>query len=392
MKYIALYLSFLLTTAFIPTVNESMTQNETANGVLQKTHDKLSKIQTLKYDYYREINYKSEDYRAEYGCTKFLDFQSKDSIIGFTFQLDNEQSKQVYNGKEDFFLDKKKNLLKLNSRPTSRDFTSLSAFLNSILTLKQAIPSIVSDNDIEKTLKDTTVQNINYYLVTLTSKNKVLSSFGKFESITIKRDFYYKIFIDKSSFLPQKIIQSNNAEPNDFILTDFKNISYDIPRPTELSWYYSSYLKDFKILNEKKIVTIKAKTKAPDFNLEYVNKKDSLKLSSLKGNMVLLEFWIKNCGYCISAVPKLNSLVTKFEKRKFKVVGINSEDNNKEIELFYKRNIPVFKTVVGDLKISEAYGIDAFPTVVLIDKNGVVLYSGNLDIEKIQTLIENNLK
>ena len=392
MKYIALYLSFLLTTAFIPTVNESMAQNETANSVLQKTHDKLSKIQTLKYDYYREINYKSEDYRAEYGCTKFLDFQSKDSIIGFTFQLDNEQSKQVYNGKEDFFLDKKKNLLKLNSRPTSRDFTSLSAFLNSILTLKQAIPLIVSDNDIEKTLKDTTVQNINYYLVTLTSKNKVLSSFGKFESITIKRDFYYKIFIDKSSFLPQKIIQSNNAEPNDFLLTDFKNISCDIPGPTELSWYYSSYLKDFKILNEKEIVTIKAKTKAPDFNLEYVNKKDSLKLSSLKGNIVLLEFWIKNCGYCISAVPKLNSLVSKFEKRKFKVVGINSEDNNKDIESFYKRNIPVFKTVVGDLKISEAYGIDAFPTVVLIDKNGVVLYSGNLDIEKIQTLIEKNLK
>ena len=392
MKYIALYLSFLLTTAFIPTVNESMTQNETANGVLQKTHDKLSKIKTLKYDYYREINYKSEDYRAEYGCTKFLDFQSKDSIIGFTFQLDNQQSKQVYNGKEDFFLDKKKNLLKLNSKPTSRDFTSLSAFLNSILTLKQAIPSIVSDNDIEKTLKDTTVQNINYYLVTLTSKNKVLSSFGKFESITIKRDFYYKIFIDKSSFLPQKIIQSNNAEPNDFLLTDFKNISCDIPRPTELSWYYSSYLKEFKILNEKEIVTIKAKTKAPNFNLEYVNKKDSLKLSSLKGNIVLLEFWIKNCGYCISAVPKLNSLITKFEKRKFKVVGINSEDSNKDIELFYKRNIPVFKTVVGDSKISEAYGIDAFPTVVLIDKNGVVLYSGNLDIEKIQTLIENNLK
>lgn len=392
MKYVALYCSYLLTTAFIPTVNESISQNETANSVLQKTYDKLSKIQTLKYDYYREINYKSEDYRAEYGCTKFLDFQNKDSIIGFTFQLDNDQSKQVYNGKEDFFLDKKKKSLKLNSNPNYGDFISLSAFLNSILTLKQAIPSIIRDNDIEKTLKDTTIQDLDYYLVTLTSKNKVLSSFGKFESITIKRDFYYKLFIDKSSFLPKKIIQTNNAEPNDFMLTDFKNISYDIPTPTELSWYYSSYLNDFKILNVKETVTIKAKTKAPIFNLAYVNKKDSLKLSSLKGNIVLLEFWIKNCGYCISAVPKLNSLITKFEKREFKVVGINSEDNNKDIELFYKKNTPVFKTVVGNSKINEAYGIDAFPTVVLIDKKGVVLYSGNLDIENLQTLIENNLK
>jgi thiol-disulfide isomerase/thioredoxin len=391
MKYITLYFSFLLTTAFIPTVNESITHNETANSVLQKTYDKLSIIQTLKYDYYREINYKSEDYRAEYACTKFLDFQNKDSIIGFTFQLDNEQSKQVYNGKENFILDKKKKSLNLNSKSTYRDFTSLSAFLNSILTLKQAIPSIISDNEIEKTLKDTTIQNIDYYLVTLTSRNKVLSSFGKFESITIKRDFYYKLFIDKSSFIPQKIIQTNNAEPNDFMLTDFKNISFDIPRLTELSWYYSSYLNDFKILNAKETVTIKAKTKAPNFNLENVNKKDSLKLSSLKGNIVLLEFWIKNCGYCISAVPKLNSLITKFEKRKFKVVGINSEDNNKDIELFYKRNIPDFKTVVGNSKINESYGIKGFPTVVLIDKKGIVLYSGNLDIEKLQTLIKNNL-
>lgn len=391
MKYITLYFSFLLTTAFIPTVNKSITDNETANSVLQTTYDKLSKIQTLKYDYYREINYKSEDYRAEYECTKFLDFQNKDSIIGFAFQLDNEQLKQVYNGKEVFILDKKKKSLNLNSKPTYRDFTSLSAFLNSILTLKQAIPSIISDNEIEKTLKDTTIQNINYYLVTLTSRNKVLSSFGKFESITIKRDFSYKIFINKSSFLPQKIIQTNNAEPNDFVLTDFKNISYDTPKLTELSWYYSSYLNDFKILNNKETVTIKAKTKAPNFNLKYVNKNESLKLSSFKENIVLLEFWIKNCGYCISAVPKLNSLITKFEKRKFKVVGINSEDNNKNIELFYKRNIPIFKTVFGDSKINEAYGIDAFPTVVLIDKKGIVLYSGNLDIKKLQTLIENNL-
>ncbi len=391
MKSIIVYFLLLLKTAFIPTVNENNILNETANSVLQKTYDKLSKFQTLKYDYYREINYKSEDYRAEYACTKFLDFQNKDSIIGFTFQLDNEQSKQIYNGKEDFFLDKKKKSLKLNNKPIYRDFISLSAFLNSIFTLKQAIPSIISDNEIEKTLKDTTIQNINYYLVTLTSRNKVLSSFGKFELISIKRDFYYKIFIDKSSFLPQKIIQTNNAEPNDFMLTAFKNISYNIPRLAELSWYYSSYLNDFKILNDKEIATIKAKTKAPDFNLEFVNKKESLKLSSLKGNIVLLEFWIKNCGYCISAVPKLNSLITKFEKRKFKVVGINSEDNRKDIELFYRRNVPVFKTLISDSKINEAYGIYAFPTVVLIDKKGIVLYAGNLDIEKLLTLIKNNL-
>lgn len=221
--------------------------------------------------------------------------------------------------------------------------------------------------------------------------NKFLSSLGKFESTTIKRDFYYKIFIDKTTFLPRKIIQTNNAEPNDFILTEYKNISYNIPKPTELSWYYSSYLNDFKILNNKETLTIKANSIAPNFNLKYADKKDSLKLSSFKGNVVLLEFWIKNCGFCISAVPKLNFLNSKFAKRKFSIIGVNFEDNSKDIESFYKRNLPVFKTILGDLRIKESFGIGAFPTVVLIDKKGVVLYSGNLDIEKLQTLIENNL-
>lgn len=391
MKYITLYFSILLATTFTPPANDSTTDNETASSILQKTYDKLSKFRTLKYDYYREINYKSEDYKAEYSCTKFLDFQNKDSIIGFTFQLDNEQTRLVYNGKEYFTLDKNKKSLTLNTNPAYKDFTSLSAFLNSIFTLKQAIPSIISDNEIKKTLKDTTIHSINYYLVTLTSRNKVLSSFGKFESTAIKRDFYYKIFIDKKTFLPQKLLQTNNAEPNDFILTDYKNISFNIPRLTELSWYYSSYLNDFKILNNKETVIIKSKSKAPNFNLEYVNKKDSLKLSSLKGNVVLLEFWIKNCGFCISAIPKLNSLNVKFAKSKFRIIGINSEDNHVEIDSFYKRNIPVFNTVIGDSKTNESFGIDAFPTIVLIDKKGVVLYSGNLDIEKLQTLIEHNL-
>ena len=391
MKCIGLCFSFLLTTAFVSTVNKTLSEEETANGILQKTFDKLSKLQTLKYDYYREINYKSEDYRSEYSCTKFLDFQNQETVIGFSYQLDNEQSKLVYNGKENFILDKKKNSITINNKPSLNDFTSLSAFLNSILTLKNAIPSIIKDTDIEKTLADTAIQNKSYYLVTLTSRNQILSSFGKFEGINIQRDFYYKIFIDKSTLTPYQIIQTNNGEPNDFMLTAFKNIIYNAENPPELSWYYSSYLAEFKILNEKVIATIKAKTKAPDFNLAYANSKDSLSLTSLKGNLVLLEFWIKNCGYCISAVPKFNSLVTKFERSKFKVVGINLEDDNKGIELFYNRNKPAFKTVTGDKKISETYGVNEFPTVVLINKKGVVIYAGNLNMEKIETLIENNL-
>jgi thiol-disulfide isomerase/thioredoxin len=117
----------------------------------------------------------------------------------------------------------------------------------------------------------------------------------------------------------------------------------------------------------------------------------SFVLRRLKGKVVLLEFWIKNCGYCVGAVPELNALAAKYNKQQFQIVGINSHDTKEDIANFYQRTKPVFKTVLDNKRVTTGYGVQAFPTVVLIDQKGVVLYSGDFDAGRIDQLIKDSL-
>ncbi|MEJ7822820.1 MAG: TlpA disulfide reductase family protein [Chitinophagaceae bacterium] len=81
-----------------------------------------------------------------------------------------------------------------------------------------------------------------------------------------------------------------------------------------------------------------------------------------------------------------------FGNRKFKVVGINVYDTKEDINGFYKRNNPNFKTVYDNGFVADMYGINGFPTIVLIDKKGIVIYSGNYDQPLLDMLVQNALK
>ena len=137
---------------------------------------------------------------------------------------------------------------------------------------------------------------------------------------------------------------------------------------------------------------IKAGQVAPDFSL--INQEIGLKedLSKYRGHVVLLEFWIKNCGYCIEAVSKLNALNKKYKSINFKILGINTEDSEDSIDVFINKNQVEYPVLRGNnTDINKNYGIAAFPQVVLINKAGVVIYSGNLDIQKIGELIDKSI-
>lgn len=393
MKLFAIILTCLFTTIFNAQTLHSQKQDETAVTVLRKLLDKLNSYQTISYHYYRSINYFSEDYHNEANGTTFLDFGSSDEILGSKYQLETEQYKMVFNGAEAFNLNKKEKTIRIYYKPKPTDFASLSLFANSIVTLKKGLPAIIADKEITKTLADTSIAGKSYYLVTFVLQNNTLSGTGTFDKTTIKRTFFYKIVIDKASYLPLQVNQTNDAQPKDYMLTTFTDFQSNASSPSEHSWYYSTYLNEYKPASQKKLTLVQPNTTAVNWQLPSFDSNDSIKLSNLKGNVVLLEFWIKNCGYCIAAVPKLNALLEKYNGKKLQVIGINAQDNKNDINNFYKRTQPKFKIVYDDDgKVTTSYGVDAFPTVVLLDKKGDILYAGSFDQEQLDNLMKSALK
>jgi len=134
---------------------------------------------------------------------------------------------------------------------------------------------------------------------------------------------------------------------------------------------------------------------APDFTLKS-NSGDNLKLSELRGEVVLINFWASWCGPCRQEMPILSELHDKYKDMGFTVLGVNVEGNSAQARKLLKE-IPVSFPVLfdNDSTVSREYDVVAMPSTVLVDRSGNVryLHKGykpgleNTYIEQVRSLI-----
>lgn len=109
---------------------------------------------------------------------------------------------------------------------------------------------------------------------------------------------------------------------------------------------------------------------APDFTLKSRSGKN-IKLSELRGQVVMLNFWASWCGPCRQEMPLLEGLYKKYHALGFVLLGVNVEqDSNNAIA--YLRDISVSFPVLYDNqnKVSKAYNISAMPSTIMVDRDG----------------------
>ena len=112
---------------------------------------------------------------------------------------------------------------------------------------------------------------------------------------------------------------------------------------------------------------------APDFSLPVHNNNETVSLSSLKGQTVIVNFWASWCKPCRKEIPELNVIYDKYKARGFSIVGINIDKEKPNAELFMER-IPIQYTVAfdPDMKTIDEYKARGMPSSFIIDKNGMV--------------------
>jgi len=107
-----------------------------------------------------------------------------------------------------------------------------------------------------------------------------------------------------------------------------------------------------------------------DLNL---NNGKTVKLTDLKGKVVLLDFWYRGCLPCLKATPVLMKLQEEF-KNDLVIIGINDRDDKEDISDYYayKKNIHYFSTYKTETDISKILKINAFPTFIIINQKGEI--------------------
>ena len=125
-----------------------------------------------------------------------------------------------------------------------------------------------------------------------------------------------------------------------------------------------------------------------------LNNGKTVKLSDLKGKVVLLDFWYRGCLPCLKATPGLIKLQDEF-KNDLVIIGINDSDDKEDISDYYayKKNNNYFSTYKTSTNISKSLKISAFPTFIIINQKGeVVKTEVGFDKESIRKSIKNLIK
>ncbi|GAB3250759.1 hypothetical protein GCM10027347_08730 [Larkinella harenae] len=363
-------------------------QTMTPERVLNRVARGLTSREVLHYQYHRELHYFSEDIHHKLDGACYLDFTASRSVLGFRYQFSDSDMISVYNGTEKFEGNKRNRTLRVNPQPRRADFESLSFFYNSPATLRLALPAIISDQTIPKTVKDTVIQAHHFYAVTFGLQQKTLGYLGDYRPLTQDRMIQYRLMIDPKTFLPVEVIQSNNRD-QDFTKTSFQYLDATAA-PADSSWYYSSYQNDYQLTkpeaDQQQLISVGQP--APDWTLPVLGADEAVSLNQLKGKVVLLEFWIRNCAYCVASVPKLNALFERLNPQDFRLLAINPYDSKETVAVFKQKIQPTYPLLYDGQEVAKKYGVGQFPVVVLIDKTGQIIYSGGYEPDKVAGLIE----
>ncbi len=122
------------------------------------------------------------------------------------------------------------------------------------------------------------------------------------------------------------------------------------------------------------ITTLDTDVKVPKMELKGHTGK-ILKTKSLKGKVVLLNFFATWCPSCIAELPDFQVYDDKFPKKKFSVVLINAKERAPTVKKFMKRNkykMEAYFDPSGELIYK--FQVSTLPTSFIIDKKGKIRY------------------
>jgi thiol-disulfide isomerase/thioredoxin len=237
----------------------------------------------------------------------------------------------------------------------------------------EKLTEALKDSTIITRINDTVVNDIDYALVKINYPDEE-------ETTNMSR----RIFINKDTRTIDKItFYCEIKDQHQYNEWNISNTKFNTVKKEDLDRHFKEAtakykLTDFKPMTEEEMAPLPVGTTAPDFTAKLYKDNKEVKLSDYKGKVVVLDFWYMSCHPCQLAIPHLNKIQEKY-KDKIVVLGVNASDTDEKqiakIPDFIKRTSLNYAIAMISRDVVAQYNVYGFPTLYIIDKNGVVKYA-----------------
>jgi thiol-disulfide isomerase/thioredoxin len=172
-----------------------------------------------------------------------------------------------------------------------------------------------------------------------------------------------------ASFLPYFIVQYNVINEPNF---QWLELAVKAANKANPAAKYSKAISE-RMAKEGKLMVGAV---APDINLAQPNG-ENLAMSSLRGKIVLIDFWASWCGPCRKENPFNVALYNKYKDKGFEIYGVSLDQDPNRWAAAIEKDGLTWKHV-SDLKgwgssAGQLYGIRSIPATVLLDSNGKII-------------------
>lgn len=373
---------------------------ESNTSILEKTVSKLYDIEKVRYQSTLQAMEGETIYLNETD-TIFFDFTNRNNLTP-KYHLQSIKTELIYNGQKHFQTLTDEKVILTNDSPNANNPLLLTLF-----AVKKFLPEMMVNSNIITVKKhDTIINSQNLFVFDFTYEDGFID-WASFELKSVPgANTKYTMMISTSDYLPRKMIMDNG--PSGKMSRSYDNFDFDYDHDDKIwsgqllpedyskmtfNQYYEKQQKKLELL-EVNSGDSKLINDLKNWKLPYLNLDSMADFSKLKGNLILLEFWFKNCGPCVKAVPRLNAIHQKYKNDKFQLFGIEYHEKFSQENLIeYVKKIKItYPTLYKGKGMAATFGVSAAPSFILINKKGDVIYteSGFKEAEIIK-LIEANL-
>jgi peroxiredoxin len=352
-------------------------KERTKESVSRDFNELIRGANSWEYDITYKIKHLGSDDTLNFFTNCRLLRDESDTIFGGSFWIKNDSIDLYYDLNHIYSIDHNRNKIIRFFPHKGQDWAvrrnTFSGVLESYFLRTDRFSKLSSDSTISVRLQDSSVGG----------KDLTALEFRPQDNPPFEQQNKTFFFDEKTQlqWITYSVKFQNEWQYNEWL---FSNSRYNSVSPETMSSELDSLKRDYIVedyvaRDPKELEPLATNSPAPQFSGLDRQSCDSISLKDYRGKFVLLDFWYKDCHYCVEAISALNKLRAEYTKDDLVILGLNPYDGtaSKKDKLndFVKKNKMSYPAIFVSKQVAKDYKVLAYPTFYIVDDKGQIIYS-----------------